>query len=83
MRKQRRTKEEMETLRSAIYAVAETDRPVSIRHIFYRMVVQGLVEKTAKGYQQLQKITVDMRDAKTLPYEWIEPIFPRWNPVLS
>ena len=30
MRKQRRrTKEEMDTLRGAIYAVAETDRPVS------------------------------------------------------
>ena len=38
----------METLRSAIYAVAEADRPVSIRHIFYRMVTQNLVEKSAK-----------------------------------
>ena len=62
----------METLRSAIYAVAESDRPVSIRHIFYRMVVLGLVEKSAKGYQQLQKATVDMRDGGALPYAWIE-----------
>ena len=71
----------MDTLRAAILAVAQVDRPVSIRHIFYRMVVQGLVEKTDKGYQQLQKITVDMRDAKTLPYEWIEDSSRRafWN----
>ena len=62
----------METLRSAIYAVAEIDRPVSIRHIFYRMVTQNLVEKSNKGYQQLQKATVDMRDTKALPYSWIE-----------
>ena len=62
----------METLRSAIYAVAEADRPVSIRHIFYRMVTQNLVEKSAKGYQQLQKATVDMRDGGALPYAWIE-----------
>ena len=72
MGKQRRSPEEMKTLRDAIYAVAEADNPVSIRHIFYRMVVLGLVEKTDKGYQQLQKITVDMRDAKALPYAWIE-----------
>ena len=66
----RRSPEEMETLKDAMYTVAETDRPVSIRHIFYRMVVQGLVEKAK--YQQLQKISVDMRDAEALPYEWIE-----------
>ena len=40
----------METLHAAIYAVAEADRPVSIRHIFYRMVTQNLVEKSNKGY---------------------------------
>ena len=81
MRKQRRTQEEMETLRSAIYAVAEADRPVSIRHIFYRMVTQNLVEKTNKGYQQLQKATVDMRDDGALPYAWIEDSSRRayWN----
>ena len=62
----------METLRSAIYAVAEADRPVSIRHIFYRMVTQDLVEKSDRGYQQLQKATVDMRDGGVLPYSWIE-----------
>ena len=62
----------METLRNAIYAVAETDRPVSIRHIFYRMVTQDLVEKSDKGYQQLQKATVDMRDGGARPYAWIE-----------
>ena len=81
MRKQRRTQEQMETLRSAIYAVAEADRPVSIRHIFYRMVTQNLVEKSNKGYQQLQKATVDMRDDGALPYAWIEDSSRRayWN----
>ena len=79
--RQRRSPEEMEILRDAIYAVAETDRPVSIRHIFYRMVVLGLVEKSDKGYQQLQKISVDMRDDETLPYAWIEDSSRRayWN----
>ena len=71
----------METLRNAIHAVAEADRPVSIRHIFYRMVTQNLVEKTNKGYQQLQKATVDMRDDGALPYAWIEDSSRRayWN----
>ena len=81
MGNKRRSPEEMETLRAAIYAVAEADNPVSIRHIFYRMVVLGLVEKTDKGYQQLQKTTVDMRDTKALPYAWIEDSSRRayWN----
>ena len=81
MGKQRRSPGEMDTLRAAIYAVAEADRPVSIRHIFYRMVTQNLVEKTNKGYQQLQKTTVDMRDTKALPYAWIEDSSRRayWN----
>ena len=81
MGKQRRSPEEMKTLRDAIYAVAEADNPVSIRHIFYRMVVLGLVEKSDKGYQQLQKATVDMRDDGALPYAWIEDSSRRayWN----
>ena len=72
MRKQRRTQEEMDTLRGAIYAVAQVDRPVSIRHIFYRMVTQDLVEKSDLAYQRVQKISVDMRRARALPYGWIE-----------
>ena len=81
MAQQRRTQEQMETLRGAIYAVAEADSPVSIRHIFYRMVTQNLVEKSNKGYQQLQKATVDMRDDGALPYAWIEDSSRRayWN----
>ena len=73
MTRQRRSPEEMEILRDAIYAVAETDRPVSVRHIFYRMVVLGLVEKSNnRGYPQVQKTTVDMRRTLALPYAWIE-----------
>ena len=79
--RQRRSPEEMDTLHAAIYAVAEADNPVSIRHIFYRMVTQNLVEKSNKGYQQLQKATVDMRDGGELPYAWIEDSSRRayWN----
>ena len=81
-KRQRRSPEQMDTLRAAIYAVAKTDRAVSVRHIFYRMVVQGLVEKSNdRGYPQVQKLTVDMRDTNKLPYEWIEDSSRRahWN----
>ena len=71
-KRQRRSPAELIRLRAAIYAVAETDRPVSIRHIFYRMVTQNLVEKSDRGYQQLQKVTVAMRRDLVLPYHWIE-----------
>ena len=70
--RQRRSPAELIRLRAAIYAVARTDHPVSIRHIFYRMITQNLVEKSDRGYQQLQKVTVAMRRALVLPYHWIE-----------
>ena len=62
----RRTREEMDTLRRTIYSIAETDKPVSVRHIFYRAVVLGLVSKDDKGYQQLQKCAVELAVDKEL-----------------
>ena len=71
----------MDTLRAAILAVAQADRPVSVRHLFYRMVTQYLVDKSDLAYQRVQKVSVDMRRAGALPYGWIEDSSRRayWN----
>ena len=43
-----------------------------LKQVTIGAVVGALVEKSDKGYQQLQKATVDMRDGGMLPYSWIE-----------
>ena len=56
MGKQRRTQEQMETLRSAIYAVAQADRPVSIRHIFYAWSLRTLSKSPIRGISSSKRL---------------------------
>ena len=70
----RMTAADVEQVQRQILAVLETDRPQSIRHIFYRMTDPRLplpIPKTEKGYRQVQRRLVEMRRAGLIPYGWI------------
>ena len=70
----RRTKGQVEQLEAQIYDVLRVDRPQSVRHVFYRMTDPRLpepVEKTDRGYNQVQDRVTKMRRAGVLPYGWI------------
>ncbi len=72
--KRRRTKAEIEQLRFQIRDVLEEDHPQSVRHVFYRMTNPRLaepVEKTDRGYNQVQYQITQMRRDGILPYGWI------------
>ena len=72
--RQRATKREVEQLESQIHEVCRADNPVSVRHVFYRMTDPSLpvpVEKTEKGYRQVQRRIALMRERGALPYPWI------------
>lgn len=60
-------------LREAILeAFAETDKPVTVRQMFYMMTVRGVVPKTeAQGYRPVQRQLVEMRRDGSIPYDWI------------
>ncbi|MGW9264937.1 hypothetical protein [Gordonia terrae] len=58
-------------LRRAIYSIAEAEAPITVRGIFYRVVSRGLVEKSEKGYQRVQRQAADMRMEGELPFSWI------------
>lgn len=67
-------------LRQAIYAVCRAENPITIRGVYYRMVVQGLVESGDPGYHKVQGAVNDMREGETdsgtevepmLPWEWV------------
>lgn len=70
----RRTKAQTAQLEAQIIEVCEADRPVSVRHVFYRQTDPRLpepVEKTERGYKQVQHLVSKLREAGRLPYGWI------------
>lgn len=74
LKQKRRTKNQIEQLRSQILDVLSQDYPQSVRHIFYRMTDPTLpepVEKSEKGYTTVQRQITKMRRDGSLPYGWI------------
>lgn len=69
--KRRRTQAEIAKLEDAALDILGADRPQSVRHVFYRLVVLGLVEKTDAGYQQVVNRLTKLRRSGRLPYGWI------------
>lgn len=45
--------------------------PMSVRQMFYRMSVQGQVDKTENGYRRVQNALAEMRRAGAIPYTYL------------
>lgn len=74
LKRRRRTKAAVEQLERQIRDVLVEDHPQSVRHLFYRMTDPRLpepVEKSEKGYRDVQRRVVEMRRSGALPYCWI------------
>ena len=74
IKRNRRSRDQVRVLEEQIYAVLAEDHPQSIRHVYYRMTNPRLaepVEKTDRGYAQVQDRITKMRRAGTIPYGWI------------
>ena len=74
IKRDRRTKDRMDTLDAQIIAVLKEDHPQSVRHVFYRMTDPRLsepVEKSDRGYRHVQSRCVTLRRAGLIPYNWI------------
>jgi hypothetical protein len=67
----RRTKAAMTDIREGLYAICEEYQPLTVRNAFYRAVARGLIDKTEKQYDTVQRLLVEMRRANRLPYGWI------------
>lgn len=73
-KRRRRTKAQIEQLERQIYDVLFNDHPQSIRHVFYLMTNPRLpepVEKSQRGYVQVQDRLKKMRLSGVVPYGWI------------
>lgn len=70
--KHRRTRAEMAVLRSALYASARDEQPVTCRRLFYVLVSAGLIAKTEGEYQRtVIRLVGEMREDGALPWNWI------------
>jgi hypothetical protein len=55
-------------LKASLAIIKEEGGQVTLRHLFYRLVGQGLLDKTEAGYKRLGNYTRDWRRAGTMPY---------------
>lgn len=71
--RRRATAAEMEDRHQRIAELAEEHGPCSVRHIFYRAVVDGIdgIEKTNNGYMKIQRAVLTLRRQGRIPYSSI------------
>lgn len=67
----RRTKADIEAVKNAIYGIVETDRPMTLRQTFYRLVAAGIVPKEEAEYKFAGRMLLQMRREGEIPYDWI------------
>ena len=68
----RRTRAEIEVLEDNLLRIAEESQPLTIRHLFYRMVAAGLIEKTEAEYHNVViRLATKLRMNNILPFSWI------------
>lgn len=68
----RRTKAAVNSIRDAIREILEADHPQTVRQVFYALTVRGLIKKAEIEYQQtVIRLLGDMREAGEIPFGWI------------
>jgi DNA topoisomerase VI subunit A len=68
----RRTKQQIQQLKTAIYEAAKEDRPMTVRQLFYRLVSDGVIKKSEKEYKTtVVRLLGDMRRNREIPFNWI------------
>ena len=72
IKRQRRTKAELEELDFSLAETVSEIEPATVRQVFYQAVVRGLVPKDeAKGYKFVQRRLLKLRESGVVPYGWI------------
>lgn len=72
IKRYRRTRSEIDTLRETLYAVLEADNPMTVRQVFYRLVSLGAIPKTEAAYKgTVCRLLSEMRRDRVLPFGWL------------
>jgi hypothetical protein len=68
----RRTRAEIDTIKAEIIAVLEADHPMTVRQVFYQLVVRDAIEKTEEQYQgTVIRLLTEMRMDGRVSFDWI------------
>jgi DNA topoisomerase VI subunit A len=72
IKRDRRTKAEVQAIRDVITAILKTDHPQTVRQVFYQLVARGTIEKTEAEYQTtVIRLLSEMRLDSQVPWGWI------------
>jgi hypothetical protein len=72
IKRSRRTKAEIGTIKAAIYDLLAADHPQTVRQVFYALTVQGVIRKAEIEYQRtVCRLLTEMREARKIPFGWI------------
>ena len=71
IKRRRSTKAEVLARRADIWEITKLARPATVRQVFYRATVAGLVPKSEAGYAMVQTDLVLLRRRGLLPYGWL------------
>lgn len=71
VKRRRRTGGELDAVDNAIVTAVETEAPVTLRGVYYRVVSAGGVDKTEAGYQLVGRQLLKLRRARKVPYSAI------------
>ena len=73
--KKRRTKKEMAEIRDAIYFLLASDNPMTVRQVFYRLVSNGVIQKTENEYKRtVTRLLTEMRLNHIDLFDTVNPI---------
>jgi hypothetical protein len=68
----RRSKADMVSIRDAIFELLTGDNPQSVRQVFYALTVRGVIKKAEVEYQRtVIRLLTEMREAGTIPFHYI------------
>jgi hypothetical protein len=68
-KRERRTHAEMDVIRGRIIKILKADNPTTVRQVFYRLVVAGVIEKTEEEYQgTVIRLLTELRLSDDIPF---------------
>jgi hypothetical protein len=69
--RRRRTNDELKSIYDAAIEILASDPPMTVRHVYYRLVSEGLIPKTEASYDAVVRYLVKLRRSGEIPYSWI------------
>lgn len=72
IKRSRRSRSDIDSIKSAILEVLEVERPMTCRQMFYQLVSRKVIEKTEAQYKgTVIRLLVEMRMNEEIPFDWI------------